>query len=86
MKDTSHAYKISASITPFMSPGLEKESDVEPVRQDIEKSIQRSFQPLIDWVFKGHFTYDGLTYRKGVNDFSAMAVLKSIYPVESLNI
>jgi len=79
---TTIGQQLSIKIKPFIEMGVAKPSDINPTLEDIAKMIDNRYSYLMDWQFKGRFTYDGLTYTKGSNDHSASAILKLLYDIE----
>jgi hypothetical protein len=71
--------RLAWTFRPFLTPGIEKLSDVDPTIRDMGAAIDKQYSYLIAWVFSGQFTYEGLTYRKGVNEHSAMIILRHLY-------
>jgi hypothetical protein len=70
---------LANSFKPFLIPGIKKQSDVEPVAEGMANSINKAYQPLMDWVFEGKMKIGDFTYIKGVNDQNAMSELRKIY-------
>ncbi len=69
---------IAGSLKPFIG-GTIQPKDLSATLEDIGKSIDSTYQPLVDWVFNGRFKYKGFLYLSGVNEDSAMSVLKELY-------
>lgn len=72
---------IAGSYAPF----IEMSGIAEKLAQAIDNAISATVKAekekwviVNDWKEKGKFTYKGLTYRKGINEYSAELILKSI--------
>lgn len=80
MKIAERAKQIAGSYSPFINPPDMAHKLEDSIRDAIEMAIQydRVIQKIIsDWKQNGKFTYDGLTYIKGINDISAEKILNS---------
>lgn len=72
---------FAKTLRPFVAGNNVQEVDlvIEDIAKGVEGIVLLSLQPLKDWIFQDRFIYDGITYIKGVNDISALIILKSIY-------
>lgn len=77
---------LAAAFRPFLSPGVKSIADVDACVIDMAKSIEKTYsyalQPLLDaltnklrYEENGTIIIEGLTYSKGVNDWSATILL-----------
>ncbi len=78
--------ELAASIRPFITHPPKSPSEVDEIIGDVATAINRVIdqrQERIDyfhqWIFEGRFTFDGLTFIRGTNDVSALAVLDKIF-------
>ena len=86
MKTESVGKQLGIAIRPFIMLPPCNPSDVDVIIDDIAKAIdaamikelsrlQEQIRVINNWHVHGKFTFDGLTYTKGINDYSAQIII-----------